>query len=522
MTRTCLIAVLAALASAAFTPARAEETPPAPAVPETPAATAPEPAAPNPSGRPRAFEDLKAIYDGTDLVVQFQVDAVQARPEVAPRLTWEVDATLVGVLRGTLAPGKLFVHVESVIRAFDLQRTDLLGKQFVAAVKPLTDATQRRFQLLGGCAFLADSKEAEVFRQLADADATRGSGSEDISLQVRLLAPVFPVEGPKQIEILLTNNGKESATYVQQPLSERDGKLYLTGQGHIRISDASGRSVSPKDSVLVGQVPPGQSTPALILPRATFKEILDLDKHFELSAGRYTLAVMLAPPSGRGRIVSNGQSFQVGAVNLPEPEPAKDPPTPVPLAPSRPPPRPARTRRRAPTSPTLPPTLPVRRSPASPASSGPPRPGSPSASPSTSSSASSTADLAPWPSTLDSNAPSPFRSSPSPTAPSPSSSARSSPGPPTAPTDPTTPLPQGGVLLGTGHQPQRPQEPRRNLSPHPGGNRRRQGPHLRTLRPDPLRLPEARHLRSDRHLQGPPAPGRPAPPRPPTGGSANS
>jgi len=343
MTRFRLVAVLAALAAAALAaPAarvsaapravRAAEAPAAPVVePAAPAAPAAEtPEAAGPAGRPRAFEDLKAIYDGADLLIQFQVDATQARPEISQKLPWEVAATLVGVLRGTLGPGKIAVHVESVLRAFDLQRAEAEGKQFIAAVKPLADATQRRFYLVGGCAFLADSKEADVFRQLADTDATRGSGSEDLQLQVRLVGQVFPVQGPKPIEVLLTNLGKESATYVQQPVTERDGKLYLTGQGQIRIYDASGRPLAPKATVLAGQVPPGQPTPALILPKATFREIVDLDKHFDLSAGRYTLAVMLAPPSGRGRIASNGLSFQVGAIDLPpEPEPAKSPATPA-------------------------------------------------------------------------------------------------------------------------------------------------------------------------------------------------
>ena len=58
-------------------------------------------------------------------------------------------------------------------------------------------------------------------------------------------------------------------------------------------------------------------TPALVLPKASFVETVDLSKYYELSEGRYTLMVSLATPDGRGRVSSNGFSFQVGAVNLP-------------------------------------------------------------------------------------------------------------------------------------------------------------------------------------------------------------
>jgi len=316
---------LVVFAPTALQTARAAEDAAAPAA----TAETPAPAAADANqAKRRSFEDLKAIYDGTDLIIQFQVEAVQARTQVSQALPWEVEATLVGVLRGTLTPGKINVHVESIVRNFDLQRAELVGKQFVAAVRPMSDATPRRFQLVGGRAFLADSPEAEVFRQLADADATRGSGGNDLKLEVKPLTPVFPVDGAKQIEVLLTNLGKDSATYLQQPLGERDGKLYFTGEGRIRILDASGRALAPKDTLVAGQVPPGQPTPALILPQANFKEIVDLDKYFTLSAGRYTLVVYLAPPSGRGRIVSNGLTFQVGAVNLPDTSPPPAEPTP--------------------------------------------------------------------------------------------------------------------------------------------------------------------------------------------------
>jgi hypothetical protein len=332
----------AASAAEAAPPPAARETVPAPtpkeapAAPKTPArppADAPEAPPPKATDRPHAFEDLKAIYDAADLIVMFEVAGVQARTEVSTPLPWEVSATLMEVIKGKTEPGKIFVHVESTSKVFDLTRTELAKKQFVAALRPLADITQRRFQVVGVYAFPADGKEAQVFRQLAEADATRGSGGEGLQLQVRLIVghtdKVFPVDSAKPVEIILTNTGKESATYLQAPIVERDGKLYLTGEGRFRLLDASGRAVPDKGTVLTGQVPPGQPTPALVLPQANFKETVDLAKHYNLSAGRYTLAVMLAPPTGKGRIVSNGLSFQVGAVNLPEAAPTKETPAAV-------------------------------------------------------------------------------------------------------------------------------------------------------------------------------------------------
>jgi hypothetical protein len=137
---------------------------------------------------------------------------------------------------------------------------------------------------------------------------------------------VFPVVGPKTLEVRLTNTGADSATYRQAPLTEQDGKLYLPGQGMLRIRDTLGRIIPDKGNVLQNQVPP-QSVPALIMPRAGFVETVDLSKYFDLPEGRYTLLLALTTPDGRGRIASNGFSFQVGAASTAEREPT--PPEPV-------------------------------------------------------------------------------------------------------------------------------------------------------------------------------------------------
>jgi len=316
--RTVLL-VMAALA-AVHTPARGQETAPV-----------------------TGIEDLKELYKRAPLIVEFQVETVQANPAVDRRLAWEARGPILEVIKGRVLPGTISIHVESILRIFNLSRAEVTGKQFVMPIKPLGDIAQRRFQIVGRAAFPARGREADALRQLARTDLEAGSGGRTLQLTVRPIDKVFPVEGPKTIEIRLTNNGKDSATYLQAPMSEKDGRLYLTGQGLLRIRDTTGRAVPDKGNIALGMVPPPPPKPALILPGANFVETLDLSKYFDLPAGRYTLVLILATPDGRGTIPSNGFSFQVGAVNLEEP-PEKPAPTTVKETPVTPtPPEPTTT-----------------------------------------------------------------------------------------------------------------------------------------------------------------------------------
>ena len=310
--------VVAALAAAHVAPARGQEDRPVVGI-----------------------EGLKDLYKQAPLVIEFQVETVQANPAIEPRLVWEARGAVLEVISGQLLPGKISVHVDSIVRVFGTPRAEITGKQFVAPVKSLGDAVNRRFQIVGQTAFPATGREAEALRQLAQTDLEAGSGGQSLQLTVRPIDKVFPVEGPKTIEIRLTNNGKDSATYLQAPISEKDGRLYLTGQGLLRIRDTTGRTLPDKGNIVLGMVPPPPPKPALILPGANFVETLDLSKHFDLPGGRYTLVLILAMPDGRGRIPSNGFSFQVGALDLPEPPPPKavTPPKP-PISVSPAPPKP--------------------------------------------------------------------------------------------------------------------------------------------------------------------------------------
>lgn len=302
-------------------PKTAPSTPPAPPPP------APEAKPPVSEGRtPVGIEDLKLLFRDAPIIIQFQIDSIQGKPEVDPRLPWEVKCPVLEVVKGNLLPGSIMLHVDSVVRAFDIKRDQAVGKQFVAGIKPLGNTPDRRFQLVGASAFAADGKEAEALRKLAESEtASGGAGGTNLELAIRPIGPVdkaFPVTGPKNIEIRLTNNGNDSATYIQQPMQEKDGKLYLSGQGMIRLRDTTGRIMPDKGTVVLGQVPPPPPKPALILSKASFVENIDLAKHFDLPEGRYTLVVLLATPDGRNRVASNGFSFQVGAVNLPPEAPA--------------------------------------------------------------------------------------------------------------------------------------------------------------------------------------------------------
>ena len=293
----------------------------APAPSESPAAK--ETGAPG-SRPPVGIEDLKALYKESSLIVEFQAESVLAKADVATRPIWEVRGPVMEVVKGSLLPGQISVHVDSVLRTFDLPRSEIPGKAFLAAIKPLTDGADRRFLLAWAYAFPADGAEAQALRQLAQADSGRGAGGLSLELVVRPTEKAFAPNGRKVVEVRLTNTGEDSATYLQAPIMERDGKLYVSGQGLLRIRDITGRIVPDKGNVVIGQ-PPLPPTPALILPKASFVEIVDLGKYFDLPEGRYTLSIALASPDGRTRVASNGFIFQVGAVNLPEPAPGKTP-----------------------------------------------------------------------------------------------------------------------------------------------------------------------------------------------------
>jgi len=291
---------------------------------------------------PLSIENLKALYNETPILVRFQAEKVQANPTVAPRLVWEVQGPVIEVIKGKLLPGRISLHVDSIVRAFDLSRADVEGKEFVAPVKPLSEVGDRRYQLVGQAAFAAGGSEAQALCQLAETDAQSGAtGGQGLELTVRPVSEVFPVVGAKVIEIRLTNNGKDSATYLQTPISEKEGRLYLMGQGMLRIRDTTGRTLPDKGNIVAGMAPPPPPKPALILPNANLVETIDLGKYYELPEGRYTLVLLLATPDGRGRVPSNGLSFQVGAVNLPDaPKPVE--PVPVEPVPAKPEPTPAK------------------------------------------------------------------------------------------------------------------------------------------------------------------------------------
>jgi len=335
----CLIVLLlasAALAAAANPPAEApppvlarpaggtEPAAPTP-VPPDPRSTKPGPASPA-----APAEDVEQAYKDATVVLEIQIDTVQASPTVDPRLVWEAQGPVLDVLKGNLLPGRVSIHVDSVVRAFDAPRAEVVGKQFIVPLKYLGPAAQRRFQLVGTRGYPADSAAADRLRKLAESDIPVTPASQQLDLTIEPIEKVFPIVGPKVIKVTLTNKGQDSATYLQAPVTEKDGRLYLPGSGRLHIRTTSGKPVPDKGNVTTGLVPPPPPQPALILPGATFVETIDLDKYYTLPAGRYTLAMTLETPDGKGGISSNAFTFQVGALNLPEqPETAGAPEKPT-------------------------------------------------------------------------------------------------------------------------------------------------------------------------------------------------
>lgn len=326
----CLVVVLLLASAAMAAPAPAPEParePPADAPPAVLAqpivgaepAVAPKPPAGAEPAAPASADELEQAYKDATVVVEVQIDTVQANPTADPRLVWEAQGPVLDVLKGHLLPGRISIHVDSVVRAFDSPRADLAEKRFVVPLKPLGPIAQRRYQLAGPRGYPAASAQADRLRTLAENDVETAPGSQELVLTVEPLEKTFPVEGSKVIKVTLTNKGRDSSTYLQAPVTEKDGRLYLPGSGRLHIRTTSGAMVADKGNVTTGIMPPPPPQPALILPGANFVETIDLDKYYTLPGGRYTLAMSLTTPDGKGRIPSNGFSFQVGAVNLPEP-----------------------------------------------------------------------------------------------------------------------------------------------------------------------------------------------------------
>jgi len=104
---------------------------------------------------PLSVDDLKVVYESASDVVQFQIESVQANPTAAPRLVWEVRGPVLETFKGRLLPGSISVHVESIVRSFDLPRADLEGRQVVVAIKPRSEQADRRVQLVCNGGFAA-------------------------------------------------------------------------------------------------------------------------------------------------------------------------------------------------------------------------------------------------------------------------------------------------------------------------------------------------------------------------------
>lgn len=273
--------------------------------------------------QPLTEQELRLLWNQAPLVVQFEAES-RRRTTLDPQLVWEVEGEVLAVLKGDLEPGPLSVHVASIVRAFDRPGADLPGRQYIAGLIPLKDAGRRHYELVAGYAFAADGAEAAALRELAG-DAG-GKGRPGLELAVKPMQKVFMLRGPKVVAVRLANNTDDSVTYVQAPIIEREGQLFLPGGGSLWIRDETGSVVPDKGTVKRGESPPAsrRPEPAVIFPEASFTKTIDLGKYYDLSAGRYTVHLSVASPGERGRLAAEPVRIQVGAVNLPPP-PAPEP-----------------------------------------------------------------------------------------------------------------------------------------------------------------------------------------------------
>jgi hypothetical protein len=338
-------------------PVGAGAVPPAPVVLE-PVPVVTEPVATEPAKSAVPAEELKTAFRDAPLVIAFETQGLQGNPDPSDPHPWEVTGTLIEVFKGKLSPGSVTIHMQSVAKGLGVLRADLKGKEFVAFLRPLTNSSDRQFVLVGPSAFASAGPEALYIRSLAQADTNRGTGGPGLELTVRTIGKVFPVVGPKTVEVRLTNNGSETASYLQAPICERDGNLYLTGQGMLRVRDIQGRIIPYKANVMAGQPPKGPPAPAMILAGANFTLNVDLSKYYDLPEGRYTLAASLAAPDARSAIASGLLSFQVGGAPPVEPTPAPtktaEPVRPPESVESTEPPLPAVVAPKRPTGPVIP------------------------------------------------------------------------------------------------------------------------------------------------------------------------
>lgn len=264
------------------------------------------------------FEDLKAVYKNAPLVVEVQIVDHKSNPQISNRLVWEATAKVLALVKGQLSPPKISIHVDSFIRAFDRPKSEIVGKQYLVCLEPMSTEQGNHYRLAGGYAFAAGGQEAKTLRELAETQGQKGTPDSNLELKVKPLEKVYQPDRPKLVQITLTNTGKESARYIQAPMAEADGKLYFLGAGGIRIRDnATGELLSAGPKVVKRQAPPGPPEPVLLLPKQNFSRTVDLEEYYDLKPGRYTMSVLLETPDGQGRVGSNALTIQVGTVNLP-------------------------------------------------------------------------------------------------------------------------------------------------------------------------------------------------------------
>lgn len=264
-----------------------------------------------------AVKKLRKITKDAPLVVLGKIKSLKADPTISQRLAWELTAQVVEVLKGKLTAKEITIHVESPVSSFDMSRAKIPGNTFLMPIKQLRPAASAgtgpgvgsRFQLSAERVFLQGTKEEKTVRKMIAGKFMDPSAAK-LKLTIQATEKVFTIGKPVLIKVRLANEGASSAIYLQSPIMEHRGVLYLMAKSSLSIRDGKGRSVPDKGTVVFG-VPPSPS-PAIILSGADHALTVDLGKYFEMGReGEYVMSLALPSPYALSIVRSNKLTFRV-------------------------------------------------------------------------------------------------------------------------------------------------------------------------------------------------------------------
>ena len=291
-------------------------------------------------GRRFSLDEFKSIVGSAKAVVVAQAMAQPASQgaegATGAGLAWQVPFRVVRVVRGECKEETIQVHLASPFADLGMARHDVSGVEFVLPLEPLEKLGEGHFGLIRSAGFATNTAEAAKMLELAEGKAPAAAvepaatGPEAAppaaggSLRVRItpVNPPFQVGKPALVRVTIENAGAEAIMYDATPLEIRDGGLYLSGRGTIKVIDGRGNPAPAKDTLHVGEA---TQMPLVIRGERDYEKELDLGRYFDLSApGNYMVRLQLDGPEAGDLLQSNATSVQVIAAAA-EPRPAAQP-----------------------------------------------------------------------------------------------------------------------------------------------------------------------------------------------------